>query len=758
MTFSALILFALAIGVALILPVAGVWLAIHVVRGLTWALSGLFSGVGWLVSSAFRFVGGVITDSAQAVGHLVTAVFMLPLMLANVVLLRFRAAGHYFRAFEDAFYGFTISVYRVAIGHPLRLVGLGALTESLEVAAPTLFAEEPRTAPAVPQVRSKEAATAAARFDGYKVEDELRAGGSGARLFLARPTRGKISELAARGVEVPGQVVIKAFDRRFGSTVPQIVRESRALEAARGLGLVVEHMTTEETFHYVMPFVPGHDLDVETTRLHQRSSDKGLGHDELSLVLGYVRDLCHHLTRFHQGGLWHKDIKPSNLLVSEGRLRVVDFGLVTPLESALTLTTHGTEFFRDPELVRLALAGKRVQDVDGVKFDLYSAGAVLYSMVENSFPAHGSLSSISKEAPEGLRWIVRRSMADVDKRYGSAHEMLLDVEALLGAPDPYKVPLAALPSVSGATPSERAASTPDVGTAESGFTRGGEPAGRSVEPDVRRFRAFGLTAEISGLGAASEKIAGTREALARKRAGLASKRATASEQRHEEAQARADARAEVGDARRLRRRAALRGFATCAVVAAIVAGLMTARDQDQRNRSAAADHERLSAAFDVAAEEAARPTVGPAGSMMALPADHRVAAGSRILLLAQPDDLSLTGPAMAYAESLEAEDVIPLGTKLEDAEGISLLSDARYAMETAGPGGRVQRSALQNLILETRALDGIHCLDRDEQGRLTVLLLNGDHALSALLLQDPPEVPEVAPHRPAAEVDLRMNR
>jgi hypothetical protein len=35
----------------------------------------------------------------------------------------------------------------------------------------------------------------------------------------------------------------------------------------------------------------------------------------------------------------------------------VDFGLITPLRSAMTLTTHGTEYFRDPEMVRMALQG-----------------------------------------------------------------------------------------------------------------------------------------------------------------------------------------------------------------------------------------------------------------------------------------------------------------------------------------------------------------------------------------------------------------
>jgi serine/threonine protein kinase len=83
----------------------------------------------------------------------------------------------------------------------------------------------------------------------------------------------------------------------------------------------------------------------------------------------------------------------------------------------MTLTTHGTEYFRDPELVRMALKGVKVHEVDGTKFDIFAAGAVLYSMIENSFPAHGVLSQITKRCPEALRWIVRRAMTDYDKRY-----------------------------------------------------------------------------------------------------------------------------------------------------------------------------------------------------------------------------------------------------------------------------------------------------------------------------------------------------
>ena len=106
------------------------------------------------------------------------------------------------------------------------------------------------------------------------------------------------------------------------------------------------------------------------------------------------------LRAYHDGGLWHKDVKPENVIVHDGRAHLVDLGLVTPLRSAMTLTTHGTEYFRDPEMVRQALRGVKVHQVNGAKFDIYAAGAVLYFLIENDFPAHGALSRFTRKSPE----------------------------------------------------------------------------------------------------------------------------------------------------------------------------------------------------------------------------------------------------------------------------------------------------------------------------------------------------------------------
>ncbi|XOV75721.1 MAG: hypothetical protein ACFHWZ_01505 [Phycisphaerales bacterium] len=215
---------------------------------------------------------------------------------------------------------------------------------------------------------------------------------------------------------------------------------------------MLEHELTDERFFYVMPYVPGEAMGALTQRLHAESGAGGLDPRRMRYTLTLIAELLETLSVYHRGGLWHKDIKPDNIIVSGDTATLVDLGLVTPLRSAMTLTTHGTEYFRDPEMVRMALRGAKVNEVDGVKFDIYGAGAVLFSAIENSFPAHGGLSQLTKRCPEALRWIIRRSMAELSQRYSSAEEMLADLRVVIEADDPFALKPKDLPSMGGKAP------------------------------------------------------------------------------------------------------------------------------------------------------------------------------------------------------------------------------------------------------------------------------------------------------------------
>lgn len=447
-------------------------------------------GIAFLFKHLWRFVSGMVYDLLRFIGAVVTSIVLVPLTIVNVLVGRWSASAHYGKAIGGEVRNAFLCLYRVAIGHPFRFLGLGAITEGIEKRLPQVVAYAPTAD--LPSKRT-------GQFDGYKIVGSLASGGSGGKLYIAEPDAIKQAVFARAGRPDVRQVVIKSFSLRDGSSLPQIIRESQSLEAAKRLALVLDHELTKDRFFYVMEYVPGQSLAALTTQMHAASGDShGLDTPALRAALGYTSDLLRTLDTYHKGGLWHKDVKPDNIIVDGVRAHLVDFGLVTPLASAMTLTTHGTEYFRDPELVRLALKGVRVHEVDGTRFDIFAAGAVLYSMIENSFPAHGVLSQISRRCPEALRWIVRRAMTDYDKRYRSAGEMLADVDVIRRAADPFAVRPIDLPSMRAGL-EEIEAPAPDA--AQVAFARAASP----VPPPIP---GAGVAAAAIGAGMGAGVAAG----------------------------------------------------------------------------------------------------------------------------------------------------------------------------------------------------------------------------------------------------------
>jgi serine/threonine protein kinase len=439
---------------------------------------GLFSAIGAVFGRIFEFIGGVIGDAIRLVGATVTAVVFVPLVLLNVMIGRWSAANHFANAFRTEIGIVGHRAWSLAVRRPLRLVFLEGLLEGVEQ----------RAVEAVRQAPGPDRPKRGMEFPGFEVTGSLPAGGSGAKLYIARPD----DATKRRLVGSPDEVVIKSFALAEGSSLPQIVRESRSLDAARRLGLVLAHELNDTRFWYAMPYHPGDNLTAVVRQAHAFADDRGLGRDDLGQLVGYAIDLVATLDRYHAGGMWHKDVKPDNIIVHDAAAHLVDFGLVSSLKSAMTLTTHGTEYFRDPEMVRLAMKGVKVHEVNGAKFDVYGAGAVLYFMLENTFPAHGGLSRFEGQSPEALRMIVRRAMADYAHRYESAAAMLADLRVVAAASDPWSVKPGMLPSMADAAErGDVAEIEPEViGVASAATPRRPAPPpisrGRSVPPVADR--------------------------------------------------------------------------------------------------------------------------------------------------------------------------------------------------------------------------------------------------------------------------------
>lgn len=105
----------------------------------------------------------------------------------------------------------------------------------------------------------------------------------------------------------------------------------------------------------------------------------------------YVAELgiqvCDALQYVHQHSVVHRDVKPSDLmLTTDGQIKLIDFGIAKDLgATALSAAgrTVGTPAYMSPEQIRGTPAVSH-------KADLYALGGVLYEMLVGKPPFEGS--------------------------------------------------------------------------------------------------------------------------------------------------------------------------------------------------------------------------------------------------------------------------------------------------------------------------------------------------------------------------------
>jgi serine/threonine-protein kinase len=200
--------------------------------------------------------------------------------------------------------------------------------------------------------------------------------GSGAMGIVYRATHVKTGVVAAvKVITVPedGQVVRANAGDRFD-------REYEILRQFRHPGIVrwLAAGRSKGTRYFAMEYVEGQTI--EQLVLEQQAID-------WLRVLDLGVQVCDALQYAHDRGVVHRDMKPSNLMItSSGQVKLTDFGIAKDLDAtALTAPgrTLGTAAYMAPEQIR---GSTQVSH----KIDIYALGCVLYQMLTGELPFKGN--------------------------------------------------------------------------------------------------------------------------------------------------------------------------------------------------------------------------------------------------------------------------------------------------------------------------------------------------------------------------------
>jgi serine/threonine-protein kinase len=239
---------------------------------------------------------------------------------------------------------------------------------------------------------------------------------------------------------------------------------------------ILDHGVLDEGLPFiVMELLVGEDL---AQRIKRR------GPLPLAEIAAVVLQVGKALSKAHQSGILHRDIKPDNIFLleddGEAFVKVLDFGVAKLLEASHAMTatgsTVGTPFYMSPEQL---LSAKHVD----FQCDLWSLAVVAYRAATGQLPFHGDTlgalaikvheakfvpaSAHRPEVPPALdAWFSRAFQRDPAARFASLKDLVQGLARAVADPSaaatelpsfPTFVPAAAL-----APGDPRSASTPGL--------------------------------------------------------------------------------------------------------------------------------------------------------------------------------------------------------------------------------------------------------------------------------------------------------
>lgn len=200
-------------------------------------------------------------------------------------------------------------------------------------------------------------------------------------------------------VKLKRPVAIKVIDAKYRGDpayAKRFVNEARMMAQWRHENIVQIYYADEEQkiSYYVMEYVDGQDL---SSIMSMYEAQKEL--IPIKDVLRIGKAVAGALDYAHRQGVVHRDVKPSNILISKsGRVLLGDFGMALEVRDGSMGSIFGTPHYISPEQAK--------RSADAVpQSDLYSLGVILYEILvgkppfNDPSPASIALQHISQAPP-----------------------------------------------------------------------------------------------------------------------------------------------------------------------------------------------------------------------------------------------------------------------------------------------------------------------------------------------------------------------
>jgi len=211
---------------------------------------------------------------------------------------------------------------------------------------------------------------------------------------------------------------------------------------------VFDYDNQGDTYYMVMEFLDGPTLKAALEEVHRRKEEM-----PLQVALRIVSDVGAALAYAHEMGVFHRDVKPANIMLDRsGRVILTDFGvakMLTGTKVTVTGTVLGTPAYMSPE--------QGMGEPGDSRSDIYSLGVVLYELATGRLPydadtplavllkhVHDPLPlprAVNPDLPEEIERVILRSLTkDPADRYPTVQAMLDDIAGLPPATVPAAQP------------------------------------------------------------------------------------------------------------------------------------------------------------------------------------------------------------------------------------------------------------------------------------------------------------------------------